>query len=349
VIQEQPEQKVEEKIEPIAVKIISAPKKWLPDENLTITWQVTGSNGNISHTAIHYDTESHDADFKLYKKASAYQSGILPQVFRTSVKATKEKLMYIRAHAIVDGNHYYDEERSISIELPTTPVEQPKEEKTQQSQSQQVTESKLDIKEFTVEADDNAFYPSSIEVQKGEKVKITIKVRSEGVYFNGLLFTADAVNYNSGDIKPGDSTAYELHANESFKISSWWPSTRRFKADFSVNVKSDSSSSITSGAVTQQAHESVPLQKKSESIIDTLHENDGKIYVLLDKSFEVRADFIGRNFAKLSVNGELGLKLEIGSLVTLNEGLKITLLETITSNTDASWTARFNLTREITS
>ncbi len=228
--------KVEEQVEPIAVKIISSPQKWLPDENLTITWQVTGSKGNISHTAIHYDTQSHEADFKLYSKASTYQTGNIPQLFRTSVKATKEKFMYIRAHAIVDGSHYYDEERSILIELPAPTIEQPKQETTQQPQTP-VAEVKPETKEFTVEADDNAFYPSSIELQKGDKVKLTLKVRSEGVYFGGLLFTSDEVSYNSGDIKPGSETVYEFTADKSFTISSWWPSSRRFKADFKVNVK----------------------------------------------------------------------------------------------------------------
>jgi len=363
VIQEQPEQKVEEKeekIEPIDVKIISAPKKWLPDENLTITWQVTGSKGNISHTAIHYDTISHDADFKLYSKASTYQTGTVPQLFRASIKATKEKFMYIRAHSIVDGNHYYDEEKSIVIELPapTTAItiEQPKQE-TVQEKTPQVTELPLVIKEFTVKADDNKFDPSSIEVAKGEKVKLILKVSDTNVYFGGLLFTADEVNYDSGDIKPGDSTIYEFTADKPFTISSWWPSPKRFKADFKVNLVSNPGLSITSGAITQQTPEPQQTQqqstsiqqKKSESIVDTIYESDSKIYTLLDKSFEVKADFIGSDFAKFSINGELSPKLEIGSLVTLNDALKITLLETITSNIDASWRARFNLTREATS
>ncbi len=241
-----PEPQKEMVMDDIVVEVISMPPKSNADENLTITWQIIGMKGsNITHTAIHYDNAPHEANFKLYKKASTYLTGVSPQVFTASFKATKEKYMYVRVHAIVNGKDYYDQERRILIEVPVStqlpaplPSTPPAPVQNQSASVQQQTQqTQTSAKEFSVEADDNGFYPASITVNKGDHIKLTLKVREQGVYFSGLKFTATSVNYNSGDVKPGAQTLYEFDATDSFKISSWWPSSSRFKADFSVNVK----------------------------------------------------------------------------------------------------------------
>lgn len=227
---------------PLEVSFISAPAQGEPGENFTVTWQVTGEpGGNISHTALHYDTVSHEPDFKLYRKASTIRSGKTPQVFSVSLKATEEKYMYLRAHAIVDGAHIYSGEKQISVAVKVTPVE-PKQEiqpqpEQQPQQTPQPEQSQSSAKEYAIEADDDAFYPASIEVSKGDQVKLTLKVRETNVYYAGLLFTSGETGYDSGDVSPGASTVYEFTADNSFEIDSWWPSSRRFKATLKVNVR----------------------------------------------------------------------------------------------------------------
>lgn len=89
---------------------------------------------------------------------------------------------------------------------------------------------------FSVEADDNGFYPSrAIEVEKGTKVKITFKVRSSGVYYGGLDFRSD--KFKTSAIPPGRSTTVEFTADNSFIITSYWPASGVKKAELKVEVK----------------------------------------------------------------------------------------------------------------
>jgi hypothetical protein len=86
-----------------------------------------------------------------------------------------------------------------------------------------------------VEVDDTGFYPAGLSVKKGAKFTILFKVKSVGVYYGGLSFRSD--KYNSPDIKPGDSWGTpQITADQSFTISSYWPSSGVHKADFTVNV-----------------------------------------------------------------------------------------------------------------
>lgn len=86
------------------------------------------------------------------------------------------------------------------------------------------------------EADDNGFYPqNSLTVAKGAKVSLMFMVRKEGVYYGGLDFRSS--KFKTATVKPGESTSVEFVADESFKITSYWPLTETYKATLVVEVK----------------------------------------------------------------------------------------------------------------
>lgn len=93
----------------------------------------------------------------------------------------------------------------------------------------------ISIKEFTIEADDSGLYPSAIEVNKGDTVKITFEVRSQGTYFGGLDFRS-GVWGNTGKVSKGESTTVEFIAEETFQFKSYWPASSKLKATGTVTV-----------------------------------------------------------------------------------------------------------------
>ena len=91
------------------------------------------------------------------------------------------------------------------------------------------------IKEFTVEGDDIGLYPSTLTANKGDKVKITFKVRTEKVYYGGLDFRS-SVWGDTGKILPGNEKTIEFTAENSFTYISYWPLTNKEKATGTINV-----------------------------------------------------------------------------------------------------------------
>ncbi len=89
--------------------------------------------------------------------------------------------------------------------------------------------------EFSVDVDDNGFYPGKIQAKAGDEIKIIFKFKDESIYFAGL------------DIKgPFPTLSYKLHGQQpltaSFKvdgpsrIDSYWPSTGVHKATLYVEI-----------------------------------------------------------------------------------------------------------------
>ena len=89
--------------------------------------------------------------------------------------------------------------------------------------------------EFTIEADDNGFYPSALNAKIGDTVKINFKFRDSSIYFAGL------------DVKgPFPTLHYKLNSQqpltanflmkEATRIDSYWPSSGVHKATLIVEV-----------------------------------------------------------------------------------------------------------------
>lgn len=115
---------------------------------------------------------------------------------------------------------------------PTPPAAEVK-ESTPSDASQSGTIEPVTLK---IEADDNGFYPqNSLTVSKGSKVSLTFVVRKEGVYYGGLDFRSS--KFKTETVKPGGSTSVEFTADESFRITSYWPLTDTRKADLQIEIK----------------------------------------------------------------------------------------------------------------
>ncbi|MBI1926900.1 cupredoxin domain-containing protein [Candidatus Poribacteria bacterium] len=116
------------------------------------------------------------------------------------------------------------------VETPPTTQMQP------ESQPMEKAQPTGAVKAFVIEADDQTLDPKSIEVNAGDTVKITFKVRNQRVAFGGLEFRSEF--FKSITVAPGDSKTVEFTApNKNFTFSSFWPKSNRKKMDGKVIVK----------------------------------------------------------------------------------------------------------------
>ena len=101
--------------------------------------------------------------------------------------------------------------------------------KVEQAQQQ------ADISEFTVEADDNGFYPSTIKAKIGDIVKINFKFRDDSIYFAGLDIKGpfEDIKYK---LKGEQPVSREFTMKDETKITSWWPAAGVKKADLIVEL-----------------------------------------------------------------------------------------------------------------
>lgn len=214
-------QQTQEKPEPVyKVATLSYPDSVDLGQKFIIKWKVESSeNKSIEHTAVHY------ANYPVpnpklpsdYKFASRILSGSIPGEFSSEFAVETYGTMYFRTHAIIEGKHYWSEEKSFVVKKP----------KEQEATPQ--------VKQFIVEADDNGFYPPEpIKVNKGEKVYIEFKVRENNVYYGGLQIKSKY--FDTGKIIPGEKATVDFTALESFTITSYWPASGVKKADLKVEV-----------------------------------------------------------------------------------------------------------------
>lgn len=91
------------------------------------------------------------------------------------------------------------------------------------------------VAEFTVEADDNGFYPTKIQAKVGDKVKINFKFRDDSIYFAGLDVKGpfEDIKYKLGSQQP---LTAEFTMKEETKITSWWPASGVKKATLIVEA-----------------------------------------------------------------------------------------------------------------
>jgi plastocyanin len=97
------------------VTILSCPSSVSVGEHFTVTWNVTGGiPGVITHSAIHRGMSMTDI-------ISVVVSGNTPQTFTATIPAPNQTGTFqIRAHAIVDGNNYFSDLRTITVTQPTS-------------------------------------------------------------------------------------------------------------------------------------------------------------------------------------------------------------------------------------
>lgn len=90
--------------------------------------------------------------------------------------------------------------------------------------------------EFTVEADDNGFYPGILKAKIGDNVKINFKFKDNSIYFAGLDVKGpfDDIKYK---LKGEQPIAREFTMKDEMRITSWWPSSGVKKATLVVEVE----------------------------------------------------------------------------------------------------------------
>ncbi|MBI2660534.1 hypothetical protein HYX07_05205 [Candidatus Woesearchaeota archaeon] len=97
-------------------------------------------------------------------------------------------------------------------------------------------EVKAGMAEFTVEADDNGFYPGTLKAKIGDKVKINFKFRDDSIYFAGLdvMGPFEDIQYR---LKGEQPVTREFTMKDETRITSWWPSSGVKKATLVVEIE----------------------------------------------------------------------------------------------------------------
>ena len=113
------------------VLLIDAPTQGIMDQVLTFTWDVTGVPTTVNHTSVHFGTESTPGDlgknvapdatkYEDLIKDFANQSNPIPFRFIGNHTFEEAGTYYFRAHAIINGEHYWTEEKTLEVAKATT-------------------------------------------------------------------------------------------------------------------------------------------------------------------------------------------------------------------------------------
>lgn len=101
-----------------SVEFVSWPSWFITESDFDIEWKVNSvAQKEIMHTAIHYGYTSvaSPASPSDYPNGTAVLNGTIPARFTAKVKLTQPGKVYMRAHAIIDGRHYWSEEKEIDV------------------------------------------------------------------------------------------------------------------------------------------------------------------------------------------------------------------------------------------
>lgn len=90
----------------------------------------------------------------------------------------------------------------------------------------------------TITANDDSASPETITAKKGDTVKVTFVVSSQGTYHGGLEFKSTDPPVDSGSIAEGNTKTISFTATKSFKFTPYWYESSIQKDYFvSVNVQ----------------------------------------------------------------------------------------------------------------
>jgi plastocyanin len=111
----------------LAVALTQAPTSAAANSTITVKWSVAPSPSaslQIPHTAIHWGTQSvadpkSPADYGTTQ--GAREPATVPANFETAFQVPGSGSIYLRAHALVGGKHYWSAEATITITASSTP------------------------------------------------------------------------------------------------------------------------------------------------------------------------------------------------------------------------------------
>lgn len=163
-----------QQVKPVSIDVTSAPTKGMVGDELSFAWKIDGTENALSHTGLHYGYESSPGKFgkNMYPEESNYTisasyfdavSVPLPAIFEVKIIPNKTGTIYFRAHVVADYMHYWTDEGNVDVTNRTPeegkPVVQP---------------TKPPLKIFNVTARQWDFLPSTINVKKGDLVRLII-------------------------------------------------------------------------------------------------------------------------------------------------------------------------------
>lgn len=158
-------------------------------------------------------------------------------------------LLFIAGVLVVSGCTTYDTPTATPSQTPSAPVlvtpasasPTPTPTATQTSPSPTLTKetpTKENVTIFSVLATDYKFEPNSLQVMKGDRVRIVFTFNDSEIYFAGLDIKS---NYFTVEYKPaqGNKTV-EFTADQTFDFRSYWPSSGVLKAVGKVTISEPS-------------------------------------------------------------------------------------------------------------
>ena len=159
------------------VSFLEIPSRSVAGEQLAVRWEVrTDSSQTIAHTAVHWGTESRKGK-KLGKQDGPQAAGYpnlttkyakgefsVPGTFSDSLSVPPDaSMLYMRAHAIVNGENYWSNEVAVPVSGDGDEVDS----------SAAVPEQST--KKVTMRAGNLFFSPSNLQVNQGDKISLTIQ------------------------------------------------------------------------------------------------------------------------------------------------------------------------------
>lgn len=104
-----------------SISFVDVPAEVLIGKAIEVKWHVGGS-GTTSHTAVHYSTKSKASiaepttqDYQGFQPKDANAGASLPGDFSAVIQFDEPITIYVRAHAVVNGENVWTEEKSVKI------------------------------------------------------------------------------------------------------------------------------------------------------------------------------------------------------------------------------------------
>ncbi|MBI2633578.1 MAG: cupredoxin domain-containing protein [Parcubacteria group bacterium] len=247
---QEPLQEISATQKSFSVAFEQVPQSGEANKPISLSWRVESSEAmEINHTAIHFGYQS-VFDPKLpgdYKGgASEIKAGQIPSSFSSEIMPTSAGTLFLRAHALIDGKHFWSDEAAMTIneapvaeQSPEVPAEQPAPEggasgqEMNQPAAEGVTSSgenpeggepqqppaeqpqqppaeqqiiQKPPKEFIIEGTEFKFSPQNIFVKAGDQVKITFRNVGQAPH----SYTIEGLAIDTGTIFTGDEKVLEF-------------------------------------------------------------------------------------------------------------------------------------------
>lgn len=192
---------------------------------IILKWSISSDKpGSTQHTSVHYGKVSVPAPSSPsdYGFSGKVLSGDLPGNFSDSVTIQEPGIYYMRAHTVVEGRHFWDDEKTLIVLNPSL---------------------QNSIRTITLSGGDNDFImnneaaPATIPARFGENLRVKFKTPSKSMDPEGMTYRSDIYNFDTGNVGPGSETEVEFTAYLSGLITSHRTSTNELVGTIFVTVE----------------------------------------------------------------------------------------------------------------